>query len=247
MKSLIRAELLKQRTTPAFLAAFAAVPVIAVLVTLAVYGAAGHQGNDPLGPDSLVHAVGAPASVITMLALLLGVVGMAGEYRHKTITTTLLAAPRRGEVVVAKVAAHAATAAAMAVVTIAVSLTVAVPWLHQAGVPIANVDEAASVGLALVVSTVLYAALGVAAGALLRNQTAAVGVVLVWVLKGEDLIALLPGLSRVADWLPTTLAEGLVRAGAGSPSPWAATAVLIAYTAALAALGTRLTLSRDVT
>lgn len=247
MKSLIRAELLKQRTMPAFLAAFAAVPAIAVLVTVAVYGAAGRQGNDPLGPDSLVHAVGAPASVLTMLALLLGVVGMAGEYRHKTITTTLLAAPRRSEVVVAKMAAHAATAAAMAVVTIAVSLLVAVPWLHRAGVPLAKVDEAAGLALALVVSTVLYAALGVAAGALLRNQAAAVGVVLVWVLKAEDLLAALPGLSRVGDWLPHTLAEGLVQAGAGTPSPWAATAVLIAYAAGLAALGARLTLSRDVT
>jgi ABC-2 type transport system permease protein len=247
VKNLIRAELLKQRTTPAFLAAFAAVPVIAVLVILAVYGAAGRQGNDPLGPESLVHAVGAPASVITMLALLLGVVGMAGEFRHKTITTTLLAAPRRGEVVVAKVAAHAVTGAAMAAATIAVSLAVAVPWLIRADVPLTQGGEAAGVAAGLVVSTVLHAALGVAAGALLRNQTAAVGAVIAWVLKGEDLVAVLPGLKGIADWLPATLAEGLVRAGAGTPSPWVATAVLIAYVVGLAALGARLTLSRDVT
>ena len=247
MRSLIRAELLKQRTTPAFLAAFAATPVIAVLVTLAVYGAAGRQGNDPLGPDSLVHAVGAPASVITMLALLLGVVGMAGEYRHKTITTTLLAAPRRREVVVAKIAAHALTGAAMAVVTIAASLAVAVPWLVGAGVPQTEGGEAAGVAVGLVTSTVLHAALGVAAGALLRNQTAAVGAVIAWVLKGEDLLGALPGLSGVGDWLPATLAEGLVRAGAGTPSPWIATAVLVAYAGALAALGARLSVSRDVT
>lgn len=95
MNRLLRAELLKQRTAPAFLAAFAAVPVLAALVTFAVFSMAGRQGNDPLGPDSLLHATGAPASVVTTLALLLGVVGMAGEYRHGTIITTLLAAPRR--------------------------------------------------------------------------------------------------------------------------------------------------------
>ena len=247
MKSLIRAELLKQRTTPTFLVAFAAVPVIAVLVILAVYGAAGTQGNDPLGPDSLVHAVGAPASVITMLALLLGVVGMAGEYRHKTITTTLLAAPRRRDVVVAKIAAHALTGAAMAVVTVAVSLAVAVPWLIRAGVPLTEGGEAAGVALGLVTSTTLHAALGVAAGALLRNPPAAVGAVIAWVLKGEDLLAALPGLTGIGEWLPAQLAEGLVRAGAGTPSPWTATAVLVAYVGALAALGTRLSVSRDVT
>ena len=247
MKSLVRAELLKQRTTPAFLATFAAVPLIAVLVILAVYGAAGRQGNDPLGPESLVHAVGAPASVTTMLALLLGVVGMAGEYRHKTITTTLLAAPRRRQVVVAKIAAHALTAAAMAVVTVAVTLAVAVPWLVRAGVPLTEGGEAAGAALALVTSSVIHAGLGVAAGTLLRNQTAAVGVVIAWVFKGEDLLGALPGLSGVGDWLPTTLADGLVRAGSGTPSPWLATAVLVAYVGGLAALGARLSLNRDVT
>jgi ABC-2 type transport system permease protein len=247
VRSLIRAELLKQRTTPAFRAVFAAVPVLAVLVTVAVYGAAGRQGNDPLSPESLVHAAGAPASVVTMLALLLGVVGMAGEYRHRTITSTFLAAPRRGRVVLAKVAAHALTAAAMAAVTVAVSLAVAVPWLVRAGVPLTEGGEAAGLAVALIVSTVLHAGLGVAAGALVRNQTAAVGAVLVWVLKGEDLLVTLPGLSGIGDWLPATLAEGLVRAGASTPSPWLATAVLVAYLGALAFLGARLSLSRDVT
>jgi ABC-2 type transport system permease protein len=247
VKFLIRAELLKQRTTPAFLAAFAAVPVLAVLATVAVYSAAGRQGNDPLGANSLVHAVGAPASVVTMLALLLGLIGMAGEYRHKTITTTLLAAPRRREVVVAKMAAHTITAAAMALVTIAVSLAVAVPWLIHAGVPLYNAGEATGVAVALIVSTMLHAALGVAAGALLRNQTVAVGAVIGWVLKGEDLLAAVPGLAGIGGWLPASLAEGLVRAGAGTPSPLAATAALVAYAGVLATVAARFTLRRDIT
>ena len=121
------------------------------------------------------------------------------------------------------------------------------PWLVGADVPLTEVGEAAGVALGLITSTVLHAGLGVAAGALLRNQTAAVGAVIAWVFKGEDLLGALPGLSGVGDWLPATLAEGLVRAGAGTPSPWIATAVLVAYVGALAALGTRLSVSRDVT
>ena len=247
MKPLLRAELLKQRTAPAFLLAYAAVPVLAALVTFAVYSMAGRQGNDPLGPDSLLHAAGAPASVITTLALLLGVVGMAGEYRHGTIITTLLSAPRRWDVVVAKVAAHALTGATMAAVTLAVSLSIAVPWLMSAGVDVELTAEVVRTAGALVATTALYGALGVCAGALIRNQSAAVGVVLVWLLKGEDLLALSFGRSEVGDWLPFALGEGLVRAGAGTPARWAAALALTAYLAAFAALGARLVAHRDVT
>ena len=247
MNRLLRAELLKQRTAPAFLLAFAAVPVLAALVTFAVYSMAGRQGNDPLGPDSLLHATGAPASVVTTLALLLGVVGMAGEYRHGTILTTLLAAPRRWDVVVAKVAAHALAGAAMAVATIAVSLGIAVPWLMSAGVDVRLTAEVVRVAGALVASTALYGALGAGAGALFRNQSAAVGVVLVWLLKGEDLVAGALGNPSIGDWLPAALGEGLVRAGAGTPARWAAALVLTAYVAAFAAIGARLVVRRDVT
>lgn len=248
MNRLVRAELLKQRTTPAFQLAFAAVPALAALVTFAVYSLAGHEGNDPLGPDSLMHAAGAPASVVTTLALLLGVVAMAGEYRHGTITTTLLAAPRRWDVVVAKVAAHALTGAAMAVVTLAVSLGIAVPWLLSAGVDVEVSGDVVRVAGAFILSTALHGAIGVAAGALVRNQTAAVGVVLVWLLKGEDLAAGALGTwVDVGHWLPAALAEDLVRAGAGAPPAWAAALALLAYLAGLAAAGARSVARRDVT
>jgi ABC-2 type transport system permease protein len=247
MKRLLRAELLKQRTAPTFLLAYAAVPGLAGLVTFAVYSMAGRQGNDPLGPGSLLHATGAPASVVTTLALLLGVVGMAGEYRHGMIITTLLAAPRRWDIVVAKVAAYAFAGAAMAVVTVAVSLGVAVPWLMTAGVEIHVTAEVVRVAGALVCATTLYGALGVCAGALFHNQSLAVGVVLVWLLKGEDLLAGAFGHWSIGDWLPAALGEGLVRAGAGTPAPWAAALVLSGYLAAFAAAGAALVVRRDVT
>jgi ABC-2 type transport system permease protein len=244
---LLRAELLKQRTTPAFLVAYAAVPVLAALVTFAVYSMAGRQGNDPLGPDSVLHATGAPASVVSTLALLLGVVGMAGEYRHGTIVTTMLAAPRRWDIVVAKAAAHALAGAVMAIVTIAVSLAIAVPWLVSAGVDVRLTAEVVRVAGALVATTALYGALGAVAGALLHNQSAAIGVVLVWLLKGEDLLAGALGHWSIGDWLPAALGEGLVRAGAGHPARWAAVLVLVAYVALFTAAGARVVVRRDVT
>ena len=94
MKRLIRTELLKQRTLRPTLVGVIAAPAVAALVTVAIYQAAGRNGNDPLGRDSLVQAVGAPASIVTVIALILGVLAMTGEYRHQTITTTFLAWPR---------------------------------------------------------------------------------------------------------------------------------------------------------
>ena len=61
MNRLIYTELLKQRSTRTFRAGVIVAAVVAVLVTLAILGAAGRQGNEPLGPDNLVQVIGGPA------------------------------------------------------------------------------------------------------------------------------------------------------------------------------------------
>lgn len=247
---LVRTDLLKQRTVRLFAGAVAAAPVIGGLVVLAVFGAAGKQGNDPLSPESLVQVVGAPSSVITIAALLLGVLGMAGEYRHQTITTTYLATPRRRDVVVSKLGAHALTGVAMAVGCIAGTLAVAIPWLQGADVPVEFPSEMARVVAGLVVSSALHAALGVAIGALIRNQTAAVAAVLVWFLAVEGLLSDLLRFGDVVHWFPGAVAAALVRPEAqvvtGSLPLAAAAAVFTAYVAIAATAGIALQTRKDI-
>jgi ABC-2 type transport system permease protein len=249
MNRLVRTELLKQRTTRTFVGGIAAAPVIAGLVTIAILSAAGKQGNDPLSPDNLVQVLGAPAGAITLIAILLGVVGTAGEYRHQTITTTFLASPRRRDVVVAKLAAHSITGAVMAVLSLAVSTAIAVPWLRSSGVDIHVGGDTIRVAAGLVVSTALYAALGVSVGALIRNQTAAAAAVLVWLLAVEGLIGDLLGRSELVRWFPAAAGRGLVHVGpsGGNLSSPVAAAVFSAYVVVLATAGARLTLHRDIT
>ena len=248
MTRLIRTELLKQRTVRTFVAGVAAAPAVAALVAVAVFDAAGESGNDPLGADSFVQVVGAPTSVVTLVALFLGLLSMAGEYRHETVTTTFLATPRRRDVVLAKLAASTLLGALTGLLSVAASVAVAVPWLRSAGVPVDVDGDVLAVAAGLVLATALYGALGVSVGALLRSQTAAVTVVLVWLLAAEGIAGDVLG-SGVGRWLPASAGRAVV-AGArtsGALDPVLAAAVFAAYVVVFAAAATRLTLRRDVT
>jgi hypothetical protein len=99
-------------------------------------------------------------------------------------------------------------------------------------------------GLAL--STALYAALGASVGALVRNQTAAVAAVLVWLLAIEGLLAKVFASWAFVHWLPGAAGRALVRAEEGLSAP-AAAAAFAACVAILAAAATRISLSRDIT
>ena len=249
MNRLVRTELLKLRTTRTFAAGICATVAVAGLVTVAILGAAGKQGNDPLSTDSLSHVLGGPAAVITVIAVLLGVIGMAGEYRHQTITTTFLASPDRRDVVIAKLVAHALTGALMALLSLAVAATIGVPWLLASGVDVHLDAEGVRVATGLVVSTALYGSLGVSLGALLRNQTTAAAVVLIWLLAVEGLIGDLVHGATLVRWLPAAAGRALVHIGPsddGLPMLAAAGTVAV-YVAAFAAAGTRLTVERDIT
>lgn len=249
MRRELRTELVKQRTTRTFVAGVLAAPVIGALVTVAVFGGSGRQGNDPLSTDSLALALGAPASVITFVALLLGVLGMTGEYRHGTITTTFLATPARSRVVMAKLAASALTGAVMAALCLAASALVAVPWLAAEDIAVQVDGRVGRVVVGLVASTPLFAALGVAIGALVRNQTGAITGVLVWLLALEGLVHdLFPRLDALR-WLPASVGRAVTVAGAqhGRPDAALAAVVFTLYVAAAAVLAARFTVRRDIT
>ena len=92
----------------------------------------------------------------------------------------------------------------------------------------------------------LHAVLGVGLGALVRNQVVAVVAGLVW-MRVEAIIpdALQrPGLGR---WMPEGAASALTGPGASTLPMWAGGLLFAAYGVALALLGTRLVVRRDLT
>ena len=248
MNRLIRTELLKQRTLRVFVFGVCLAPIVAALVTIAVLAGAGHQDNPPLGSASLVLAMGAPASAITLVALLLGVLGTAGEHRHQTITTTFLATPRRRQVIQSKLLSHAFTGALMGALALAASLAISVPWLLANEIDITFDARLARVAAGIVASTALHGALGVSVGALVRNQTAACATVLIWVLAVEGLIGDIFNGWGFLQWLPVAAAQSIVRSDSSDGLPVALGIVVFAtYSALFGLAATRTTLQRDVT
>ena len=249
MNTLVRTEILKQRTLRTFIVSVAATPVIAAVIAVVGLAAAGHQDNEPLNSASLHQLVAAPASVIGAIALLLGVVGMTSEYRHQTITNTFLAHPRRSDVVWSKIAAHGMTGALMGVASLTVTLAIGLPWLTVSGIDLDIGRETARIALGVVGSTALYGALGVSIGALIRNQTVACAAVLTWLLAVEDLIANVFHDSAVLRWLPVAAGRAMVGTDATIgrlPGPLAA-AAFTTYVALFGLAASRSTLQRDVT
>jgi ABC-2 type transport system permease protein len=249
MTRLVHSELLKLRTTRTArvllaLAAAGTAALVAIVLLLA-----GQPGQPALGPDALRQLVLVPAQPLTLAALVLGVLGMAGELRHGTATSTFLVTPERGRVVAAKLAAAAVTGLAMSLASTAAVLAVGLPWLRAKGIEVAVADPGVATRVAgLAVAVALYAVLGTGLGALLRNQVAAVVVGLLWWSQGVErvLTGILhqPGLER---WLPMGAASALTAPGDGTLPMWAGALVFAAYGLGLALLGGRLVARRDLT
>jgi ABC-2 type transport system permease protein len=167
MTALLRGELIKTVTTRT-LFGYAALGVALMIANVLIVT----QFSDEL--DNVSDKQEAIAG-LPVLLLLLGLVGAAGEYRHRTAAPAALAAGRsRGRLVLARAGAYALTGLSVAALMVAVSLVVGLPLLaSEPGQSLGFGDVAAVAGGSLVAAA-LSAIMGVAVGALVRNQVAAV-------------------------------------------------------------------------
>jgi ABC-2 type transport system permease protein len=249
MTRLVQAELLKLRTTRTARALLTLTAAGTVALVAAVLLLAGQPGQPALGPASLRQLLLVPAQPLTLAALVLGILGMAGELRHGTATSTFLVTPRRGRVVAAKLAAAGLTGLAMALASSAAVLAVGLPWLRAKGIEVALADPGVAGRVAgLAVAVGLFAVLGTGLAALLRNQVAVLVVGLLWWSQGaERVLAGILHQPRLERWLPMGAATALTRPGDGTLPMWAGALVFAAYGLVLALLGGRLVARRDLT
>ena len=203
MRALLKAELLKLRTTRTFVALCAvAVATSALLVVITALA------GEPTEDSVLVEVFASDTS--SLFILLLAIIGITGEWRHRTIAASLLAAPDRVRFLVAKTAAFAAAGIALSVTISAVVALLGYLILEARNLPVPGAgDVLALMGRNALVAAVL-GAFGVGLGALVRNQVAGVVTVLVASFAIEPaLVAVLPELARFGPFfaLPTGMAD----------------------------------------
>jgi ABC-2 type transport system permease protein len=244
MTSLIRTEVLKLRTVRSPWLLLAASPL---LVTAGISGLV-LSGNKALDSEAQSGAL-AHVGLTSLFTLVFGILAVAGEYRHKTITDTFLSTPSRGRVIGAKLMVYAVFGALSGVVSSLVGLGVAAAWWVDKDVSFAWTDSAmwTTIGGGIAWNAA-FAAIGVGVGALIRNLVGAIAVALAWVALVEGIVGQLIG--NLARWLPFNAGQALGTGGkamaSGNPLPrWGGGAVLAVYTLVFAVLAVTTTMRRD--
>lgn len=183
---------------------------------------------------------------LPILLVLFGLVGAAGEYRHRTAgPAALVSGGSRGRLLFARAAAYAVAGLSVGSLMVAISLGLGLPMLSVEPGPSLGSGDIASVASGSIVGAALCAVMGVAAGALIRSQVA--GVVGVLIL-GFVVTPLLSIMSETAvEFSP--FGAAIVLAGdptAGTLSWGGAALVVTAWTAALMIASTVTERRRDV-
>lgn len=240
MSTLLGIEVLKLRTvrSPWLLLVAAQVAV--------VIGVTGFLLNNSLADAASAAGAAGHAGLVALFPLVLGILAMAGEHRHRTITDTYLSTPRRGRVVAAKAAVYTLVGLGFGVAGAVTALAEIAIWYATAGATL-QLDGAlwrTLIGAAL--WNAAFAAIGVAVGGLVRNLAGAIAGALVWIAVVEGLVGQLLG--DGAHWLPFAAATALGRVPMGQSdlSQPVAMAVLVGYAALLGAAATAVTVRRDV-
>lgn len=220
------------------------------------------EGSEDLAlpPDAVVRAVYTIAVTFGyVFPLVVGALSVASEFRHQTITPTLLAEPRRSVVVGSKLVSGGAVGLLFGVVGTVASVGAGALVLVALDKP-TFLDQASTwQTIALSAAALaLWAVVGVGFGAVLPNQVAVVVVVLAFTQFVEPVLRFVLALTSwgegVAKFLPGAAGEAMSGGSFYSESglldllaPWQGALVLVAYGLVLAAVGRFTTFRRDIT
>ena len=257
MIALFRAEFLKLSSTRTAFGLFIAAIVVSVLPAVLVMSLVPRDALSDGGATIAASGL----TIVPILAVVFGILGMTNEYRHGTITYTYLTTPRRGIVMIVKLlcygivgtAVMAATAllVVLAIALIAALRDIALPWFTASSV--SDLKTLRDAGMFLLASGMMTA-FGVSLGALLRAQVPTVAGVVVWALAVESIIAVIK--PRVGIYLPFAAFQqltmgGSLRVGEGGGLPSLtrpeAFLVAIAYITVFSVAAVFTSMRRDVT
>ena len=266
-----RSESVKQFTTSIWwvlaivLAAYVAftAAVLGFVFSLSATGSLPGENAPQLPAESLPPVLYSTATAVGyVFPLLVGTLMVTTEFRHKTLTPTFLATPRRGRVLVAKLLIGILLGAILGVIGVAAAVGTSAGILAGFGVDtqLTSADTWALFGR-MILAFVLWVLIGIGVGALVRNQVGAIVGVLVFTQflepVGRAVAAFVDQLAGVIRFLPGAASDALVGSSifnavpstASSAEPlewWVGGLVLLGYAVVFVVIGHLVSWRRDV-
>ncbi|MDO8209313.1 ABC transporter permease [Conexibacter sp. CPCC 206217] len=250
MSRALSSELLKLRTTRTFYALVGSALGL-VLLIVCVAAATGDwtygPGDTPPGLDLL-----GVAAIAQLFAVVLGILAVTSEFRHGTITPSLLVVPSRERLLSSKLIVHLLAGLLFGILTVLLTLVLSALIFSlrdiETGLDAANVIKTGG-GTAL--SIAFYATLGVGIGAVVRNQVGAIVGTLAYLFVIESLLTIIPGLDdAISKFGLNGVASGLANSDFGGDTDTLAQIpaglLLLAYCALFAIAGAVLLKRRDI-
>ncbi len=260
MIRLVRSEMQKLWTIRSTAVLLALTAVAAGLIGLAV-GLAPHSRGvaeglfPPKGTVLWFNDVFSAMQIAQDFALVLGILVITSEYRHKTVTPTFLTEPRRPLVTAVKLLVSALGGAVVAVTAGIAGLVLGWALVSSGyGSSLEMLTQFQKAIPGIVAVAVLFAVYGLGIGSLLKNQVLALVTGLgVSAVVEPIIVGVWPSVGR---WLPsqaaralepTTSSGGFGGGVANLLTSWEGALVLLGYGLALAAAGSFTTMRADVT
>ena len=222
MTALLKAELLKLRTTRTFATVVGTAAAMSLL--LVALGAALGEETDPKALFT--------NNAITYIIVLLGAIGMTGEWRHRTITGSMLAAPDRRRLLIAKLLSYAAAGVALSLLVTVATMVVGTVILDARGEETLGAGGLADLLWRNLAVAAVLGPLGVCVGALVRNQiVTVVGLIAMAAVLEPAISQVAPDVGRFGPMAgaPGGILGGADAAAEGLLAPGLALAVLIAW------------------
>jgi len=260
---LLRSEALKAATMPATYGLLAAILAMTALNTALPLS----DLHATLAVAQTVHHALSGGRDFTVLFVALGAVGAATEFRHGTAIPTFLATPRRGRVLFAKVVVGILLGALYAVFAVISTVGPAAGVLTGFGIDtkLGETNTWALLGR-IVLAFIVWALIGIGVGTLVRNQVAAIVIVLAFTQFIEPIArvaaSFVKGLSDVTRFFPGAASDTLVgqsiynsalaspggtQAASGHPLEWwVGGLVLLGYAVVFLIVGYLASWRRDV-
>jgi len=253
MVNLVKSELLKVRSTQVWIWMLVLAIGFTALLTIGTV-VSETQSLDGQPPHPNYFSIFTTPQGAGTALLVLGILGLSTEYRHKTITPTLLATPNRWRLISGKLLAYVLLAAAYSAVCIVVNFAIAIPWLQAKNLPV-ELGGDVPLGVFKAYLALVYAGLlGLGLGALIKNQAAAMVSGILYFAIIDGLWSVIPWIRRVWPFSPggavqTFLSQhGVERDASDIPvlSPSVGGLLMIMWVALLLVASTQLLIRRDV-